>query len=121
VHEQLDAELGDELVAELVHRLELPRGVDVEQRERQLGRVERLHGQCSITELSLPIEYSITGRSLSATRLAHDVDALRLEALQVRESCHIPRDLSPTRRPRISPMDAEGRHHHQARPMTSSP
>ena len=61
-------ELGRDLVAELVHRAELPRRVDVQQRERRLatdGTPSR--ARCSITELSLPIEYSITGRSLSAT------------------------------------------------------
>ena len=35
--------------------------------------------------LSLPIEYSITGRSDLGDRLAHDLDALRLEPLQVAE------------------------------------
>jgi hypothetical protein len=47
---------------------ELPRGVDVHQRERRLRGVEGLRARWSITELSLPTEYSIAGRSLSATR-----------------------------------------------------
>ena len=37
----------------------------------------------SITELSLPIEYSITGFSALGHGLAQDVDALGFEALQV--------------------------------------
>ena len=42
VHEQLHADLGGHPVAELVHRLELPGRVDVQQRERRHRRVERL-------------------------------------------------------------------------------
>ena len=67
VHEQVEAVLVAPSVAERVHLPELPRRVDVQQRERRLRGRERLAARCSITELSLPIEYSITGLSASAT------------------------------------------------------
>jgi len=38
----------------------LPGGVHVQQRKRRPGRKEAFTARCSITELSLPIEYSIT-------------------------------------------------------------
>ena len=43
VDDQLEPELGRHPVAELVHLPELPGGVDVEQRERRLRRIEGLH------------------------------------------------------------------------------
>jgi hypothetical protein len=49
------------------HLAELPGGVDVQQRERRRRRAKAFCARRSSTELSLPIEYSITGRSNSAT------------------------------------------------------
>jgi hypothetical protein len=69
-------------VAQRVHVAELPGGVDVQQREGRRRRVEGLRARCSITALSLPMEYSITGVGLGH-HLAQDVDALGLQALQV--------------------------------------
>ena len=60
-------ELARHALAQRVHVAELPGRVDVQQRERRRRRVEGLRARCSITALSLPIEYSITGLSASAT------------------------------------------------------
>jgi hypothetical protein len=67
VDQQLHAQLARHAVAQGVHVAELPGGVDVQQRERRRRRVEGLRARCSITALSLPMEYSITGPSASAT------------------------------------------------------
>jgi len=54
--DQVHAEVGHEPVPELVHLVELPRRVHMEEGERRLRRVERLMARCSMTELSLPTE-----------------------------------------------------------------
>jgi hypothetical protein len=54
--EQLQPSSRAIAVAELDHLAELPGGVDVQQRERRLARIERLHRQVQHHALSLPIE-----------------------------------------------------------------
>jgi hypothetical protein len=53
-------------IAEGDHLAELPTGVDMQQRNRRARRAKALRSRCSSTELSLPIEYSITGLRNSA-------------------------------------------------------
>ena len=74
-----------------------------------------------MTELSLPTEYSITGRSLSATA------SRRIWMLSASRRCRCVEHVISLvtyrlrHRPRISAVGAEGRHDDQACPITSSP
>ena len=57
MHDEIEAEPLRLGVAKLDHLAELPGGVDVQQRERRLGRDRTpCSARCSITEESLPIE-----------------------------------------------------------------
>ena len=82
VHDQVEAVLGG-CVAELVHRLELPRRVDVHQRERRLRRVERLERQVQHHRAVLADRVQHRRSLRLRHRLAHDLDRLGLEPLQV--------------------------------------
>ena len=81
--DQIHADLFGHLVAKAVHFLKLPGGIDMKQRKRWLGRKERLHGEMQHDRAVLAngIEHH---RVLGfRDNLAHDVNALRLKALQV--------------------------------------
>jgi hypothetical protein len=70
-------------IAKLVHLAELPGGIDVQEREWRLRRVKRLQRQMEHhrTILADRVEHD---RLLGLRdRIAHDVDALGLEALQM--------------------------------------
>ena len=88
VHEQLDAEPLRGRVAERDHLAELPGRVDVQQRERRLGRIERLHRQVQQHRAVLADRIQHHRPFALGDHLAQDVDALGFEALQVRESNH---------------------------------
>ncbi|MNT10810.1 hypothetical protein D3C72_1456610 [compost metagenome] len=85
VGDQVQAHLGDHLVAELVHLLELPPGVDVHDRERQLAGEERLarqvqhHGGVFTDGVEHHRVVEFGGH------FTNDVDALRLQLFQVRQ------------------------------------
>ncbi len=85
VHEQLHAEFARHLVAKLVHVAELPRRVDVQQRKRRRRRIERLDRE--VQHHRAVLADGVEHHRLLALRhhLAHDVDALGLEPLQVGE------------------------------------
>ncbi|MDT4837540.1 hypothetical protein FQZ97_712760 [compost metagenome] len=85
VGDQVEAHLGDHLVAETVHLLELPLGIDVHHRERQLAGEERLarkvqHDGRIFTD-------GVQHHRVVELRgdLADDVDAFRLQLFQVRQ------------------------------------
>ena len=83
VHDQIEIELARPRIAERDHFAEFPRGIDVQQRERQPRRIERLERQVEQNRgvLADGIEHHrILGLG---DRLAHDVDAFGLELLQV--------------------------------------
>ena len=71
------------VVAEGVHLLELPRRVHMEQRERGQRRVEGLHGQVQHDGAVLAHRVEHHRMLRLGGRLAHDVDALGLQALEV--------------------------------------
>ena len=64
VDDQVEAQLGGGPVPELDHLPELPGGVHVQYRERDLRPGKNaLRATCRSTDESLPMEYIITGRS----------------------------------------------------------
>ncbi|MNQ56294.1 hypothetical protein D3C85_704140 [compost metagenome] len=85
VGDQVQAQLGDHLVAEAVHLLEFPLGVDVHHRERQLAREEGLarqvqhHGGVFTDGVQHHRVIELGGH------LADDVDAFRLQLFQMRQ------------------------------------
>ncbi len=85
VHDEVDTEPGRRVVAELVHVAELPRGVDVHQRERRLRRVERLHRQVQHDRAVLADRVEHRRVVALRHRLAHDLDGFGLEPLQMRQ------------------------------------
>jgi hypothetical protein len=85
-HPQVEAAARDERVAELVHGAELPRGVDVEQRERQRRGRERLLGQPHQHRRVLADRVQHHRPLELGHHLAQHVEALGLELAQVREA-----------------------------------
>ena len=73
-------------VAKCVHLTELPHGVHVDQRERRLAGIERLH--CQVQHDRAVFTNAVQHRRIVTlgNGLAHDVDGLCLQALQVRQS-----------------------------------
>ena len=86
VHDEVDAKLFGLRVAKCVHLAELPRGVHVDQRERRLAGIERLH--CQVQHDRAVFTNAVQHRRVVTLGdgLAHDVDGLGLQALQVRQS-----------------------------------
>mgnify|MGYP003349138318 CR=1 FL=1 len=89
MHQQLDSGFGGDAVAELVHLTELPRGVDVQQRERQRRWEERLlrEAKHDRTVLAERVEHHRPLRL--GDGLAEDVDALGLESLEMSQPRHL--------------------------------
>ncbi len=85
VDEQLHPRLGCHLLPHLVHRLELPGGVDVQERERRNRRVEGLAGQLEHDRAVLADRVQHHRSLALGDRLPHDLDAFGLEPLQVGE------------------------------------
>ena len=86
VHDQLQVVLLRDLVAQLVHRLELPQRVDVQQRKRQRARIERLERDVQHRGAVLADRIQHDWLVALGDHLAHDLDALGFQALQVRQS-----------------------------------
>ena len=76
----------DQAVAELDHLGEVVAGVDVEDRERQRAGPERLLGEAQQDERVLAAGEHQHGPLELRRDLAHDVDRLRLEPLQLRDA-----------------------------------
>ena len=85
VHQQFEAVLVHHALAERVHLAELPLRVHVQQRERQPGRVEGLERQVQHHRAVLPDRVQHDRPVALRHDLAHDVDALGLEPLEVRQ------------------------------------
>ena len=85
VDQQVEAELLRHLVAERDHLAELPGRVDMQERERRLGGIERLHRQMQQHRgiLADRIEHDRLGEV--RRNLAEDVDRLGLQPLEVRQ------------------------------------
>ena len=66
VHDHLDTKFLRLSVAELYHFLKFPGRIDMHEWERRLLGVKAFRAKCSMTELSLPMEYNMTGFSHSA-------------------------------------------------------
>jgi len=85
VSDQVQAQLGDHLVAKAVHLLEFPLGIDMHHRKRQLAREKRLaskvqhHGGIFTDRVQHHRVIELGGH------LADDVDAFRLQLFQVRQ------------------------------------
>ncbi len=85
IDDQVEPQFPRHALAHLVHRLELPGGVHVQQGKRRLGGKERLGRQVQHhgAVLAHRIEHH---RPLTLGHdLAHDVDALGLQTLKVGE------------------------------------
>ena len=85
--EQVEAELARHLVAKRDHLAELPGRVDMEERERRLGRIERLHGQ--MHEHGRILAHRIEHHRLGEGRrhLAENVDRLGFEPIEMGKFC----------------------------------
>ena len=83
--QQIEPEPRGRLVAERDHLAELPGRVDVQERERRLRRIERLHRQVQHHRAVLADRIEHHRPLALGDDLAHDVDALGLEALKMRE------------------------------------
>ena len=88
VNEQFHARFLGCAGAQVVHRLELPGGVDVQQRERRGRGVERLPGEVQHHRAVLADRIEHDGLFGLRHHLAHDVDRFGLEALEVSEGGH---------------------------------
>jgi hypothetical protein len=84
-HEAL-AELGDAPVAELDRLGEVVPRVDVHEREREAARAEGLFGQPEEDDRVLAAGEEQHGPLELGRDLAHDVDRLRLERVEMREA-----------------------------------
>ena len=84
--DQLLAELGDPAVAELEHLGEVVAGVDVHHRERQAAGPERLLRQAQQHDRVLAAREQQDRPLELGGDLAHDVDRVGLEPLQVRHA-----------------------------------
>ena len=85
VDDEVESELLRRVVPELDHLPELPRRVDVEEREGQVARRERLPGEVEHDARILADRVHHHGSLEARGDLADDVDRLGLEGLQVRE------------------------------------
>ncbi|MCY1417787.1 hypothetical protein D9M71_333280 [compost metagenome] len=85
VSDQVQAQLLDHLVAEAVHLLEFPLGVDVHDRERQLAGEERLAGEMQHHGGILADRVQHHRVIELGGHLTNDVDALRLQLFQMRQ------------------------------------
>ena len=81
------AQLGDAAVAELDHLGEVVAGVDVQQREREAPGAERLLGQPQQHDRVLAAREQQRRALALGGHLAHDVDGLGLEVLEVGQTC----------------------------------
>ena len=89
--QQLQAELRGHLIAERDHFPEFPGRVDVQQRERRLRRVERLHREVQHHRAVLADGVEHDRPLALGDDLAQDVDAFGFEPLQVSEYGHCSR------------------------------
>jgi hypothetical protein len=87
VHDQVEPEFAHCAIAEGDHVAELPGRVDVQQRERQLARPERLAGQMQEHSRILADRIEQHRPAELRRRLAEDVDAFRLERVERRQGC----------------------------------
>jgi hypothetical protein len=85
VHDQVEAELLRDAVAQLVHRPELPAGVDVQQRKWGQSRVESLQRDVQHRRAVLADRVEHDRVVALGNDLAHDLDAFGFQTLQVRE------------------------------------
>jgi hypothetical protein len=83
VHDEVGVALGRDLVAKLVHFAEFPGRIDVQQRERQPRRPERL--ACQMQKHGRILAHRIEKNRLAELRggFAQDVDRLRFQNVQV--------------------------------------
>jgi hypothetical protein len=89
VNDQLQAELPHPCIAKFVHFSKLPGRVHMEEWERRFRREERLDRQMQHDRTVFA--YGVKHYRLLAfgNRLSHDVDALRLEPLEVGQCPHL--------------------------------
>ena len=83
VDEELHSELRGDVVAERVHVAELPRRVDMQQGKGRLGGVEGPHRELEHHRAVLADRVEHHGLLRLGDDLAHDVDALGLEPLEM--------------------------------------
>ncbi len=88
MHQQLEAEPFHRLVAEGDHLAELPRRIDMEQREWRPRRIERLHRQVQHDGAVLADRIEHHRIVAFGDDLAHDVNAFRFQAVKVGQGRH---------------------------------
>ena len=114
VHEEVDAVLLRHPGAEGVHLLELPRRVDVQERERRRRRRERLLGQAEHDRAVLADRVEHHRVLGGGDDLAHDVDRLGLEPLEMcepnaRDAQRLGLDFRGNQVELLEPRDHDGR------------
>ena len=86
VNENFDVSAFGDLLSKLVHFAELPRGIHMQERERNSRRPERLPRQMEKNGRVLPHGVEKHGPSKLCRGFAKDVDRLGLEQIQVGET-----------------------------------
>ena len=81
--DEIDAEPPRLVVAKGDHLAELPGGIDMEQRERRLCRIERLQREMHHHRGILADRVEHDRMAELRHHLAHDLDAFRLELAQI--------------------------------------
>ena len=123
VHDEIEAELARGAIAEGDHVAELPGGVDVQQRERRLGRIERLARQMQQDGGVLADRIEQHRAAELRGGLAEDVDALGLQQVEMAQRRgHAAASRAGRRGLACSPHSLPSSFSHHQRPArTSSP
>ena len=100
VHDEVDARLGCDLVAERVHVAKLPRRIDVEQRKGQRAREESLLREVEHHRRILADRIEHHRLVRLGDRLAQDMDALGLEPVEMGQLLHVKASTMRTKRKR---------------------
>jgi hypothetical protein len=83
VHHQVDTKVLGARVTEFDHLAKLPRRIDMKQRKRRLARIERLHRQMQQHRRILADRIQHHDLVALGDGLAHDVNALGLELIEI--------------------------------------
>jgi len=87
MNQKIEAPLGRHPIPKLDHLAELPGGVDMENGERRLGRIEGLHRQMQQDGRIFPDGIKHHGPGKICRDFPHDMDRFSLQTLEVRMYC----------------------------------
>ena len=83
MHQEFESQLFHPRIAVLVHRLELPAGIDVQQWEGRPGRIERLHSQVQHHRAVFADRIEHHRVLALGDNLSHDVDAFGFQQVEM--------------------------------------